>query len=412
MKEHAIAGPWTTKERLLVGIYASPSAESLVRTTYRIASYIDAEWTALYVETEKHQYLSNKELEWLKKALDLATSLGANVVWTKDVDISDAIVRYAKSNNITKIIIGKPKKFNILRPSIFRKIAQNTEYIDIYIVDPPIPKQESIFIKKKSSFINSILKAQKPFNLIVGVLSIVSATIVGLTLRNHLNQLNLVFMFLIALSINALSLDTYSLIFMTILSILIFDYFFIPPYFSFAFSDFNYFMSYSIFAFITILINILYIRLNKAIKTLRNSESKTELLLSFTKDLLNSKSKEEMISKLIRHSKHFVKDIAVYTRYGDDIILEAVTRGMQITKKVETIVKWCIENKKMAGFSTSTFYQEPYLYIPMLKDDKVYGVVVFDLSNKNANYEEELIYILETLTNIFTSAFKTVFSHQ
>ncbi len=69
MRAHAIAGPWQAKERVMVGVFASPYAEKLIRAAFRLANDIDAEWIALYAETERHKTLSEKEKEWLNKAL-------------------------------------------------------------------------------------------------------------------------------------------------------------------------------------------------------------------------------------------------------------------------------------------------------------------------------------------------------
>jgi two-component system sensor histidine kinase KdpD len=61
MRVHAIAGPWSATERILVGVLASPYAEQLVRSAFRTASELNIEWIAIYVETAKHAQLSDKE---------------------------------------------------------------------------------------------------------------------------------------------------------------------------------------------------------------------------------------------------------------------------------------------------------------------------------------------------------------
>lgn len=402
MKEHAIAGPWSTKERILVGIYASPFADSLIRSAYRISSEIGADVFAIYVETEKHQYLSQKELDWLQKAIELARSLGVNVVWVKDTDITNAIVRYVKSNNITKILIGKPKNFNIFKPSIFRKIAQNTKHVDIYVLDPPALKSDLSFLQKKKtfSFIKNLLNIPRFYNIFISLLIFGFVTLLGVEFRQYLNQLNLVFLFLGALSISAMLLNTFLTIVMTILSILVFDYFFIPPYYSFTFSDINYLMSYSMFALIIVYINILSIKSRKNINMLIKSEEKSHFLFSLNKALLYSKSKEEILSKTIEYVKMFTNDIAIFLKSKDDIRLGAITKGIDINEKVNTIVKWCIKNKKPAGFFTQTFYKEPYFYVPLLYKDNVYGVIVFDISSAKIEKNFELMHTLEMVADL------------
>ncbi len=402
MKEHAIAGPWAIKERIVVGIYASPFAEHLVRAAYRVATEIDADWIAIYVETEKHAYFTDKELDWLQKALELAKSLGAEIVWIKDDDVPNAIIRYIKSHNINKIIIGKPKKFPIFRGSIFRKIAQNTKYVDIYILDPPIAEAELFNASKKRISLPK-LYLPKIYNIFIGLFLVFLATFIGLQFRSFLNQLNLVFLFLLALSLAAVMLDTYSTILATLVSIIIFDYFFIPPYYSFAISDINYFLSYTVFAVMIVFINLLSVRLKRNLKQLQKSEEKSNVLFELSRKLLRINSKEECISITVRYVKIFVEDVAIFLKDKDSIHLQAVTKNININERVKTIVQWCIKNKKPAGFSTQTFSEDPYLYMPLIYKDDVYGVMIFDMSkSKETSYE--LISILEAIADLFAAS--------
>lgn len=402
MKEHAIAGPWAIKERIVVGIYASPFAEHLVRAAYRVATEIDADWIAIYVETEKHAYFTDKELDWLQKALELAKSLGAEIVWIKDDDVPSAIIRYIKSHNINKIIIGKPKKFPIFRGSIFRKIAQNTKYVDIYILDPPVAEAELFNTSKKRISLPK-LYLPKIYKIFIGLFLVFLATFIGLQFRSFLNQLNLVFLFLLALSLAALMLDTYSTIFATLISIAIFDYFFIPPYYSFAISDINYFLSYTVFALMIVFINLLSVKLKRNLKQLQKSEEKSNVLFELSRKLLRINSKEECISITVRYVKIFVEDVAIFLKDKENIHLQAVTKNININERVKTIVQWCIKNKKPAGFSTQTFSEDPYFYMPLIYKDDVYGVMIFDMSkSKETNYE--LISILEAITDLFTAS--------
>src|SRR5574341_790011 len=58
MQTRAIPGPWPAAERLLVCISPSPMAERLVRSARRLADELNAEWTAVYIETSAHAHIS------------------------------------------------------------------------------------------------------------------------------------------------------------------------------------------------------------------------------------------------------------------------------------------------------------------------------------------------------------------
>jgi two-component system sensor histidine kinase KdpD len=403
MREHAIAGPWAVKEHIVVGVYASPFAEHIVRAAYRVASEIDADWTAIYVETEKHAFLSQKELDWLTKSLELAKSLGAEVVWLKDEDVANAIVRYIRSHNINKVIIGKPGKFNIFKSTILKKIAQDTQYVDIYILNPPVPQSEISFIKSKEKKILSFKSLPRLANLLIGLLCIVLVTIIGLKFGKSLNQLNLVLLFLLALSINAFLLDQYTTLFVTVLSILIFNYFFVPPYYSFGVSDISYSLSYVVLALLIFVFNAVSVRLRNSLKILESSEKKSNTLFELSKKLLRARSKEEINSITIKYIKLFVEEVAIFLRSNDHITLEAVTRSLEINEKVKGIAYWCLQNKKPAGFSTQTFSEEPYLYLPLIYKEEIYGVMILDMSKASAK-DYETLSLLETISDLYIAS--------
>src|ERR1700746_3746684 len=106
MSEQKIVGPWKSGDRLLVAVSASPYSERLIRYTRRLASSMEASW--IVVNIEQPRALSQEEQTRLTRYLALARQLGAEVVTTAGADIGEAILRVARENNVTQIVIGKP----------------------------------------------------------------------------------------------------------------------------------------------------------------------------------------------------------------------------------------------------------------------------------------------------------------
>ena len=108
MQTRAIPGPWPAKDHLLVCVSPSPLAERLVRTARRLADELDAEWSAVYVETHEHIRLSQAEKERIARTLHLAEELGGKAITLPGHSIAEAVLDYARKHNVTKIIAGKP----------------------------------------------------------------------------------------------------------------------------------------------------------------------------------------------------------------------------------------------------------------------------------------------------------------
>lgn len=399
MQAHAIAGPWPVKERVLAGIFASPYAEKLVRSAFRLASELDAEWIAFYVETGRHKKLSGQEKEWLNKALDLARKLGARVVWIKGDDVTETLSGYARDHNITKIVIGKPRRFWLLQ-SIPRKLLTRTPDIDIYLLDA---KTESKLAPKKR------MTFSRPVNYITGVLAVGIVSLVAFLLRNSLNQINLLFLFLLPVVLSALYLGRGPSILAAVMSILSFDYLFVPPFFSFAVSDFTYFLSYVVFIVIVVVISNLAMRLRGKVEMLRQSEIKSTALYGLSRDLVTAQNIEQILAMLVRHTTQiFPCEMAIFLPSDEKLAVKVKTTDFEVTPKVLGVASWVLINRQPAGRGTNTLPESKAFYLPVMTANKVIGVVGFDFKKSEQIMNPENQVALETIARLAAMAIERI----
>src|SRR5262249_49310912 len=133
---HGVGDPWKSGQRLLVAVSASPTSAALVRWTRRLASELQAPWLAGYVEVPKP--LSEDERVRVARHLALARELGAQIISTTDNDVARAILRVAREQNITQVVVGKPagwRTLNLLRGgSLLNRLIAESGNIDIHAV--------------------------------------------------------------------------------------------------------------------------------------------------------------------------------------------------------------------------------------------------------------------------------------
>ncbi|MGH7994460.1 MAG: universal stress protein, partial [Limisphaerales bacterium] len=98
--------------RLLVAVSASPFSESLIRWTRRMADSLQSPWLAVHVENPHP--LEEAAQARLGKNLALARSLGAEVIDTADENLARGLLRIARQNNVSQIIVGKPAAANLI----------------------------------------------------------------------------------------------------------------------------------------------------------------------------------------------------------------------------------------------------------------------------------------------------------
>ncbi len=399
MQAHAIAGPWPAKERVLAGVFASPYAEKLVRSAFRLANEIDAEWIAFYVETERHKTLSEKEKEWLNKAMDLAKQLGARLVWIKGSDVTEEMAGYAMKHNVTKIVIGKPRRFGLFQ-SLPKKILTRTPNIDIYLLDARVDPK---LMPKKH------LALARPVDYAIGISAVGMMSLIAFLLRGSLNEVNLLFLLLVPVILSALYLGRGPSRAAALISVMIFDYLFVPPYFSFTVSDVQYFVSYLIFVIVVGVISNLASQLRSKVELLKQSETKNIALYGLSRDLVTAHRVEQVLSLMVRHTQQiFPCEMAIFLPENEKLTVKAKTTGFDVNPQVLGVASWVLLNKLPAGRGTSTLPQASAYYLPMMTGEKITGVAGFDFKGNEHIMTSEKRVVLKTVTRLGAMAIERI----
>ena len=145
MKAKAISGPWAAGERLMVCIGPSPYALQLLRKAYTIAKDTQAEWHAVYVALPALKELSDEQRTYLTDALNLAEELGAKTSTLMGTDVAEEILRFAREQNITRIVVGKPRPrlFEFFNRSPVHKLMRAEAEFELHLVTPVVEKQST-----------------------------------------------------------------------------------------------------------------------------------------------------------------------------------------------------------------------------------------------------------------------------
>ncbi len=225
MQTRAIPGPWPAGERLLVCISPGTLNERLIRTTRRLADELQAEWFALYVEVPGDARLPQELRDRVARLLQLAEELGAKSTNLPGQSVAETIIDYARRHNITKIIIGKSRRspwLELLRGSVVDQLIRLSGPIDIYLVN-----SETEPLLKKA------VEAWQPHpplrRYLWGFRLVAFATGISALIAPYISPTNLIVVYLLAVVIAAVYLGRGPAILTSILGVVCFDFFFVPP---------------------------------------------------------------------------------------------------------------------------------------------------------------------------------------
>ncbi len=227
------SGPWKTGHRLLVAVGPSPFSEPLIRWTRRIADSLKCPWIAVYVESSKQ--LNEAALARLEKNLALARSLGAEVITTADEDVVGGLLRTANEHNVTLIIVGKPVTDGFVEwyraGGFLRRLARASGNIDVQVVRA----EKTEGVRAKSGWHLAIESGWKQYALAASVIS--GVAVANAALNQFTGPRIPGFVFLVTVVIVALFLGRGPVFFAGAFSALVWDYFFLPPRFTFVISS-------------------------------------------------------------------------------------------------------------------------------------------------------------------------------
>lgn len=370
---YSISKVWKASDRFLLCISGDPSAIRLIRSAKRIASETGAEWIVAHVETPpsltRHTYRQNQ----VDALIRSAEKLGAEAIVLSGQRISETLLTYARSKNIGKIIVGKPKRSwlsELITGSVVNELARQSGEIDIYIlsgeVEEKIPKP--------------VLVSHRPLSWKGALLSAMIAflcTMVNSLLFSIVEPSNLIMVYLLGVICVAFFFGKRISFFLSLLSVLCFDYFFVPPYFTFAVADVQYVITFIVMLITGLVVGTLADRLRTQMISARLREEHNQILYALNKELSKTSDSDELIKIAVKHLEEFCKcPVAIFgLEQKKTVIVQARGRlAFPLGINEEGVIQWVYEHGKMAGRGTDTLPGSKGIYLPLVGTEKTVGV--------------------------------------
>jgi two-component system sensor histidine kinase KdpD len=386
MSEQRIPGPWKSTDRLLVAVSASPYSERLIRYTRRLASSMEASWIVANIEGPRQ--LSAEEQTRLTRYLALARQLGAEVITTPGRDIAETLLRVARQNNVTQIVMGKPLGrpwFSFLKPDLLRWLMRNSGNIDIHMIPSEEPAQP-----RRDSIEERLERAQwKDFGVALGIAAGVTAF--SLSVFNFIGYWAIALFYLFAVVLAGLRLSRWPTLFLASLSALLWNFLFIPPRFTFYISKFEDFMMFGAYFIIAVVIGHLATQLHEREQAERRREERATALYRLTRVLAASRGLDEALPKVLQLIKGFFRaDAAVWLR-DENGLAQHPASMFAPSSKDESVAMWAFQKKQAAGKSTDTLPDAESLHVPLVTGDRAEGVLTVRLNTLPTLEQRELL---------------------
>ncbi len=365
MQKKRLPGPWKSGLHLMVLIGPSPYASRLIRWAKTLSYTMGASLLALYVE--RPGLLTDEEKEQLNKNIKLARQLGADYISVSGGSMVGAIMKVARKENITHIIVGKPRHrtlVSLLKLGNFvNLLVRNSGNIDIYVLGSDAPADRKYrryfgFPRLKSGISQYIL----------GAVIIALTAAICYPFARFIGYQVISFILLIVVSILALFLGIGPIIISSTLAALIWDFFFIPPSMTLSVSETEDVFMLFMFFFIALVNGVLTYRIRRQERSASHREEITDALYHLTRELSVAGEIQQVLetsAKAIK--KYFGMESAFFIQDGHNNLNRVPQPETQqkFTPNDLTIASWTFQNQKKAGRYTETLPSTGYTFYPL-----------------------------------------------
>ena len=400
---------WPAAERIIVCVGANPRSIRLIRAAKRMAAGLHAEWIALNIEAPATVKPSESDLRQLADHMRLAESLGAETVTLSGQKASEEILNYARSRNVTKIIVGKPthpRWKDKIFGSFLDEIVRGSGDIDIYVITGEAGEPATRLSARP------VLRRWQMKDWLISIGSVVICTGLATVISPYVILVDLAMVYLLGIVVTASFTGKGPSLLSTLLSVAAFDFFFVPPYFTFAVHEAKYLFTFGVMFVIAFVISRLTLRVREQASAARQREKRTAALYNLSRELAHERGFERLSAAAIRQIGEVFSSKAIVLIPGEKGILEVPFMGpnaFALDRREASVAQWTFDHQQRAGLGTDTLPGSKALYLPLVASSKTVGVLGILPGPSVGTFDQDQVHALESFANQTALAIERAF---
>jgi len=363
MQAHAIQGPWAAGDRVLVCVDHHPGCAGLVRYGRRLAERLRVAWCALHIETARDLGLSEADRDRISANLRLAESLGAEVVTLPGEQVAAEVIAYARAQNFSHIVVGNgPSRF--WRRSVAQAVLRAAGDLPVHVIgakSAEAPRLDEARAQRPPF-------DAKPYVASAGMVAL--ATGLGVALRQVLNVPSISLVFLTAVLGSASFFGLGPSLFACIASVLAYNFFFLPPLYTFTIADPENVVTLFFFLLTAIVASNLAAGVRAQAVTARNRARTTEELYQFSRKLAGIVTLDDLLWATAYQIAAMLKlrVVVLMPELPDSETI--VLRGAyppedEMDEADLAAARWCWQSNRPAGRGADTLPGAKRLFLPL-----------------------------------------------
>ena len=420
--EQSIGDIWKTGAALLACVGPRPGGEHTVRSTARLAGQLGTGWHAIYIETPSLQRLPTAQREQILKTLKLAEDLGATTAVVSGHDIALAALDYARGHNLSKIVLGRAHPSWPWRAPHIKRLARYAPDIDLVQIGAasrqPAPTARGDGVRGgfdggadgaadgadhgaprggadggadgRSGAAPGAQSGEAPARrraigyVAAGAASVATA-LLATPLLAYLDLANIAMLFLLVVVLVAVRFGRGPSVLATCVSVACFDFFFVPPRFTFAVTDFQYLITFVVMLAVGLITGHLTADLRFQARVASHREKRSRALYEFARELSGALQTEQIFETTQRCIQRAFRARATLLLPDDDGRLQLPPFGAaDIASRAHLsvldtgIAQWAYDRAESAGLGTDTLPASRIFYLPLVAPMRTRGVLAIE----------------------------------
>ena len=422
-EEKAIVPVWAAGERILVAVGPDERGERLVRSAKRLADALDAEWHAIYVETPALLRLPQAERNRVLGYLRLAEQLGAKTAVLSGSRVADSLLEYARENNTSRLVMGKPRRQGLERwllGSVVDAVSEGLRGIELQLVGEPGAERFGGAFADQLARTKSYLgiDESKPVSektrwrgYAAAIAITAAATALSWLLFGRFSEANLVMVYLCGVLVAAYRYGRGPAVVASVLSVALFDFMFVQPYYTFAVTDTQYFVTFAVLLLVGLVISNLTAGIRLQARVAQYRQARTEALYKMTRELSRATDLNDVVSIAVQHVATVFEAQAVVLlpdatgsiAYPEGQGIYGSYRGADLG-----VARWVYANRVPAGLGTHTLAGAEALHLPLAAAHKLVGVLAVLPARRDSLLLPEQRHLAETFAGQIAVAVERV----
>jgi two-component system sensor histidine kinase KdpD len=188
----------------------------------------------------------------------------------------------------------------------------------------------------------------------------------------------------------------------SVLSVAAFDFFFVPPRFTFAVSDSQYLLTFAVMLIVALVVSGLTVSIRAQAESARERERRTSALYAMSRELAGTRGLTELLGVALRHVVDvFGGRMAILLPDGTGRLEPRVSllAPFHLDPNDIAVAQWAFEHAQAAGMGTDNLPGAQMLFVPLLASRGIVGVLGMRLGDPHLFDAPDQRHLLETFAN-------------